>query len=87
MNPEVAPRQLALLQFIHRFRQEHDIAPCHREMAEALGIQSTNGVADHLDRLQRKGLIVRRARLQRAISLTEAGRKLVGAQDTAEVLA
>lgn len=74
------PRQLELLQFIHRFRQEHDIAPCHREMMEALGVNSTCGIADHLDRLQRKGLIVRRARLQRAISLTEAGRKLVQAE-------
>lgn len=74
---EATPRWLELLQFIHRFRQEHDIAPCYREMVEAMGIQSTNSINEHLARLERKGLIIRRARLQRAISLTEAGRKLV----------
>lgn len=73
----VTPRQLDLLQFIHRFRQENDFAPCHREMMEALGISSTCGIADHLSRLERKGLIIRRARLQRALRLTEAGLRLV----------
>lgn len=87
MNPQPAPRQLDLLRFIHRFRQEHDFAPCHREMCEGIGIHSTNGVADHLNRLEAKGLIVRHARLQRAIRLTEAGLELVLAQETAEALA
>ena len=86
MIPAVTQRQLDLLRFIHRFRQENDFAPCHREMMDALGVASTCGIADHLSRLERKGLIVRRARLQRAIRLTETGRLLVQAQETAEAL-
>ncbi|HEU4580895.1 MAG TPA: hypothetical protein VFS67_21700 [Polyangiaceae bacterium] len=77
MNPQPAPRQLELLRFIHRFRQEHDFMPTHREMGQALGILSTNGVNDHLVQLERKGFLVRHPRLQRALRLTEAGLRLV----------
>jgi repressor LexA len=68
-----SPRQLEVLRFVHAFRQQHDYAPTHREIGDGVGIASTNGVDDHLRRLEEKGLI-RRARLKsRAITVTEAG--------------
>lgn len=54
----ITRRQAAVLDFIERRR----IAPTIREIGNALGIRSTNGVSDHLEALERKGRIVYGAR-------------------------
>ncbi|HOX45797.1 MAG TPA: transcriptional repressor LexA [Myxococcota bacterium] len=58
---ELTERQRKLLEFIEAHLEEHGYPPSIREMAEAMGIHSTNGVNDHLKALERKGLIARDA--------------------------
>ncbi len=73
---ELTDRQRALLEFIERHVQEHGYPPSIREMADHMGIRSTNGVNDHLKALERKGLIARDAGPKsRAITVTRPRRE------------
>lgn len=63
-------RQQQLLHFIEDHLRIHGFPPSIREMADHMGIRSTNGVNDHLKALEKKGYIQRGAGLKsRAISL------------------
>ncbi len=67
-------RQRQLLDFIEAHIAENGYPPSIREMAEHMGIRSTNGVNDHLKALERKGYLERKAGLKsRAIALTHKG--------------
>ena len=50
-------RQLEVHETMLRFFAEHGLWPTVRELAELLGISSTNGVVDFLKALQKKGLV------------------------------
>ena len=71
---DLAPRQREVLNYIAACLDQRGIPPSFREIADALGIRSTNGVSDHIKALERKGYIRRekggRARA-RAMRLTE----------------
>jgi repressor LexA len=58
VNP-LPSRQRAVLEFIERSTKANGYAPTVREIADALGLRSTNGVTDHLVALERKGWISR----------------------------
>lgn len=51
--------------------------PTYREIAATFGMTGTNGVACHVRALERKGLLWRIARVERALRLTEAGKAAV----------
>lgn len=51
-------RQEQVLLFVVRYSLRHLAQPTVRAIGEALGIQSTNGVADHLKALERKGFLL-----------------------------
>ena len=70
-----APRQLDVLAFVHRYSQQHGFAPSRKETAAGIGLNSPAGISQHLEALERKGLIHCLAGKVRAISLTDAGHK------------
>ena len=72
------PGQRALVEALARLRAERGYPPSFREMQKAAGFSSTSVVARRLQACERDGLIVRKARLSRAITLTAAGRALAG---------
>jgi repressor LexA len=55
----LAPRQKVLLMFVRDYHAAHGYPPTVREMANALGVTSTNGVNQHLVALERKGYVRR----------------------------
>lgn len=68
---ELAPRQVETLRFIQKTIEERGFPPTYREIGEALGITSTNGVADHVKALIKKGYIKKdQANTARGIQLT-----------------
>ncbi len=73
---DLAPRQRALLDFIASYQDQKGIPPTIREIGEALGIKSTNGVSDHIKALVRKGYLERvgDARSSRGVRLSQAAR-------------
>ncbi len=63
--------QRRVYEFVREHIQSEGRPPTVREIGEALGISSTNGVRDGLLILERKGYIRREKNLSRAIELTE----------------
>lgn len=64
---ELTDRQKDILEFIRRHIGENGYPPTVREIGTAFGIRSTNGVADHLKSLERKGYLERGSLKSRAL--------------------
>lgn len=60
----------------HQVRRGYPISI--RELCDAMEMSSTNGIADHLRALERKGLVKREAYRARTLQLTAAGHREVG---------
>lgn len=60
------PRQLEVLRTMFAYQHLHGMPPTMRELADILGISSTNGMNDHLRALQRRGLVRHRPKTARA---------------------
>lgn len=71
-------RQRRVLRFIHEYFVAEGAPPTLREIGAHMGIRSTNGVADHLRSLERRGLIVKRDMLTRGIRVTIQGLAVLG---------
>jgi DNA-binding MarR family transcriptional regulator len=87
MSDNPTERQLAVLAFVADYAKREDCPPTLREIGEHLSVPWTNAVSNHLDALERKGYLVRRApaanaksRPSRAIRLTPKGRKYLKQQ-------
>lgn len=76
-------RQLDVLQFIYKEVQEHGYPPTVREICNAVQLSSTSTVHGHLSRLEKNGFIQRDPSKPRAIELTMAGLKAIGAKANA----
>jgi repressor LexA len=73
MAEPLTDRQQKILSFIKRSIQDQGYPPTIREIGEAFGIRSTNGVNDHLKALERKGYLLRGELKSRALSVIEGG--------------
>lgn len=67
---ELTERQQEVLEFIEDRIREWGYPPTIREIGEHLGIRSTNGVADHLKALKRKGFLNQDSMKSRALKPT-----------------
>ncbi len=65
--PELTERQREVLGFIQDRIQSWGYPPTIREIGEHLGIRSTNGVADHLKALKRKGYLTQEGMKSRTL--------------------
>ncbi len=64
-------RQAEVLDFIEQTIEELGYPPTVREIGQHLGIRSTNGVADHLKALKRKGYLTQRDMKSRTLTPTK----------------
>ena len=53
-------RQLEIHAAMLAYQAEHSMPPTLRELCDLLGINSTNGVSDHLTALEKRGLVKHR---------------------------
>jgi repressor LexA len=67
-------RQAEVLWTIDRMTEETGYPPTVRELCDELGIDSTNGIADHIQRLVAKGLLKRVPQIARGLILTQAAK-------------
>jgi repressor LexA len=85
----LTPRQHDCLAAIRAHIEAHARPPTRVDLARAMGITSTNGVQEHLDRLEAKGRIKRAPGKGRALTIIEPEVKPVdvdlGALDGARV--
>src|ERR1700682_3906582 len=71
-------RQREIYEFIKNKIESRGYGPTVREIGEAFGIQSPNGVMCHLNALVKKGLIIRQGGRARAIQLVDHRRPSQG---------
>ena len=62
-----SPRQVDILRYIQLQLKEQGYPPTVREIGEAVGLRSTNGVAEHLRALIRKGYLAKEDMKSRAL--------------------
>jgi repressor LexA len=68
---QLTDKQLAVYQFIRDTIRGRGYGPTVRDIGDAFGIKSPNGVMCHLKALETKGFIRREGKLARAIELTQ----------------
>ena len=77
MKKSITDRQREIYEFIRTNIDGRSIPPTIREIGEAFGIRSTNGVEKHLVALERSGLVIRERGKSRGISLRANGKRPV----------
>jgi len=70
--PVLTERQQEVLSFIQKTIDSLGYPPTVREIGEHLGIRSTNGVADHLKALKRKGYLTQQEMKSRTLKPTSS---------------
>lgn len=70
-RPSLTERQEEVYDFIKDKIMNRGYGPTVREIGDAFGISSPNGVMCHLKALEKKGLITRESHMSRAIQLTD----------------
>lgn len=71
MNKALTDKQREVLDWIRGYVSEWGYAPSLREIGDAFGLTSTNGVHDHLSALERKGYIRRTRNVARGLVLLD----------------
>lgn len=71
-------RQLDALRAIANYTAAHGYAPGIRDLCDLLGTSSTNGAADTVRALTRKGLLASDPMVARSLRVTEHGRIVLG---------
>ncbi|HET7420052.1 MAG TPA: transcriptional repressor LexA [Candidatus Dormibacteraeota bacterium] len=71
MTEQLTDRQTKILEFIRRVGQTRNYPPSVREIGEAVGLSSSSTVHNHLNQLERRGLIKRDPSKSRTVQLVE----------------
>lgn len=66
-------RQMQMLELVNSFRDKNGYSPTVREIADRLGLSSVATIAEHIDSLEKKGLVKRERDRSRSLELTPAG--------------
>ena len=71
MNQDLSDRQTRILEYIRDVTRERNYPPSVREIGEAVGLSSSSTVHNHLNQLERRGLIKRDPSKSRTVQLVE----------------
>ncbi len=72
MSQELSERQARILEYIRQVTRARAYPPSVREIGEAVGLSSSSTVHNHLNQLERRGLIKRDPSKSRTVQLVEA---------------
>ena len=85
---ELSQRQADVLDFIASTIESRGLPPSYREIGDALGISSTNGVSDHVKALVKKGYVKKlegAPGVARGIQLTAKSRSMHSNENMLEI--
>ncbi len=75
MNEELTDRQARILEYIRHVSHTRNYPPSVREIGEAVGLSSSSTVHNHLNQLERRGLIRRDPSKSRTVQLVSDARE------------
>ena len=68
---KLTKKQLAVLDFIRDFTEENGHSPSYREICEGIGLSSVSAVAEHIDNLVEKGVLLKTPGEARSLELLD----------------
>lgn len=71
---ELTAKQREILEAVQEWIEDRGRPPTLREMAQRMGVSSTNAIRDHLRVLENKGYLKREARLSRGLEVIRGGK-------------
>jgi repressor LexA len=71
VNDDLSDRQIQILEYIKKVTRDRNYPPSVREIGEAVGLSSSSTVHNHLNQLERRGLIRRDPSKSRTVQLVE----------------
>ena len=71
MTIKLTKKQLLLLNYIETFTKENSHSPSYREIMTGLGLKSVSSVAEHIDNLVEKGIIIKQPGAARSLEVVE----------------
>lgn len=71
LNHELSERQLQIIEYIRQVTRTRSYPPSVREIGQAVGLSSSSTVHNHLNQLERRGLIRRDPSKSRTVQLVE----------------
>ena len=83
MNQDLSERQARILDYIREVTRVRNYPPSVREIGEAVGLSSSSTVHNHLNQLERRGLIRRDPSKSRTVQLVESLQGQAARQDPA----
>jgi len=75
LNEELSDRQTRILEYIRHVSRTRNYPPSVREIGEAVGLSSSSTVHNHLNQLERRGLIHRDPSKSRTVQLVKDARE------------
>jgi len=71
LTEQLTERQSKILDYIHKVTRERSYPPSVREIGENVGLSSSSTVHNHLNQLERRGLIKRDPSKSRTVQLVQ----------------
>ena len=71
MTIKLTKKQLLLLDFIKDFTEKNNCSPAYREIMAGLGLKSVSSVAEHIEHLVEKGVIVKKPGAARSLEVVD----------------
>lgn len=59
MTVKITKKQQAVLDFLQDYTEENGVSPSYREIMAGLGLSSVSAVAEHIDNLVAKGVLLK----------------------------
>ena len=71
MTIKLTKKQLLLLDYIEDFTRNNGHSPSYREIMAGLGLRSVSSVAEHIEHLVEKGIIVKKPGAARSLEVVD----------------
>lgn len=71
MKIKLTKKQTLIVDFINNYTAEHGISPTYREIMSGLGLSSVSAVAEHIDNLVAKGVILKSPGAARSLEIID----------------
>jgi repressor LexA len=75
LNEEISDRQARIIEYIRHVSRTRNYPPSVREIGEAVGLSSSSTVHNHLNQLERRGLIRRDPSKSRTVQIVKDARE------------
>ena len=71
MAVKITKKQQAVLDFLQDYTEEKGVSPSYREIMAGLGLTSVSAVAEHIDNLVAKGVLVKKPGEARSLEILD----------------